>query len=351
MKKNVTYLLGAGASANGMPIVKEMNTAIYSVISALNNYKHEKDYDANEMLEIGDIKLTQVEAIDTLISNLKDLVDKVTRFGLSIDTYCKRQIIRNKPVSSEFKHTYSVALTIFEILGKEIYQNNQFIKRRENRYKDFFTNQLNDYSLKEEIKILNWNYDNLFESSYEEFFENNWGHKESSRRLNITTKHRSFENSPQIFKLNGMLGFLDSEHNEHYFTHKHSTELKDSIKEILKRYMYATEKKLYSLLSFAYEDEWGGENRSVIKSALKHTKDTNILVISGYSIPKYNLEIDLMLINNMTKLEYIYIQDINADEVVRKYKDLVYGSIAGIKPIKDCSALYMPIELIVSSMQ
>lgn len=167
----------------------------------------------------------------------------------------------------------------------------------------------------------------------------------------MTTKHRSFAHNPQIFKLNGMLGFLDSEHNEHYFTNKHSTVLEDSIKEILRRYMFATEKKLYSLLSFAYEEEWGGENRSVLKSALEHTKDTNILVISGYSIPKYNLEIDRKLIKNMTNLEFIYIQDINADEVVSKYKEFIHSSLAGIKPIKDCSTLYIPIELIVSSTQ
>lgn len=170
MKKNVTYLLGAGASANGMPVVKEMNNAIFSVISLLENYKHNKNFNAKEVLQIGDLKFTQEEAANTLISNLKDMVERVRKFGLSVDAYCKRQLVRNQPVSNEFKHTYSAALTIFEIRGKEIFKNNQLIKRlRETRYKDFFTDQLHDYSLKKEIKILSWNYDNLIESSYEEF--------------------------------------------------------------------------------------------------------------------------------------------------------------------------------------
>ena len=60
MKKNVTYLLGAGASAsaNEMPVVKEMNNAIFSVISLLEHYKHSMNFNAKEVLQVGDLKLT-----------------------------------------------------------------------------------------------------------------------------------------------------------------------------------------------------------------------------------------------------------------------------------------------------
>ena len=79
---NVTYLLGAGASANALPVVNELSAAIDDVITALSHYN--LTFSSNKVDILIEYEGYKKKAID----ELKKLLDGCLNH-LSIDTYAK----------------------------------------------------------------------------------------------------------------------------------------------------------------------------------------------------------------------------------------------------------------------
>ncbi len=74
--------------------------------------------------------------------------------------------------------------------------------------------------------------------------------------------------------------------------------------------------------------------------------DTSILVIIGYTFPFFNRAIDRKVIGAMTKLDRVYIQDIEPEKVRDTFfsirSDLPENKI---KLIKNCDQFFLPPEL------
>jgi hypothetical protein len=73
-------------------------------------------------------------------------------------------------------------------------------------------------------------------------------------------------------------------------------------------------------ISFAFEEN------NFSKQALYHSKmiaaDTTHLVVIGYSFPDFNREIDRHILNKMEKLEYICIQNKEANKLLNKIAEI-----------------------------
>ena len=80
--------------------------------------------------------------------------------------------------------------------------------------------------------------------------------------------------------------------------------------------MYAQE-KTSSSISFAWEEE--NERSGIIQKARQDVSETNILVVIGYSFPFFNRIIDRDIIRGMNKLEKVYFQAPDANDIKERF--------------------------------
>ena len=85
--------------------------------------------------------------------------------------------------------------------------------------------------------------------------------------------------------------------------------------------------------------------KTVRNNALKATRDTNILVIIGYSFPTFNRTIDKNLLHNMGRLEKVFIQspESSIKGVMQRFNSL-YEYDVEIEPITNVEEFYIPFE-------
>jgi hypothetical protein len=95
--------------------------------------------------------------------------------------------------------------------------------------------------------------------------------------------------------------------------------------------------------SFRYK-----EVNKTMEFALKIAKETNILVVIGYSFPFFNRETDRHLINNM-KLRKVYIQDVpnRVNDIVSIFRSSFarIQNEVSITPINYVNSFFLPPEL------
>lgn len=173
---NVTYLLGAGASYNALPVVDELPKAIDDVITSLEKHAFiSSSGNANIMSEYSDYKRKAIE-------NLKQLLQGCLNH-LSIDTYAKMLFLTG---NKEYTQT-KVTIGLFFKLHSFFLQNREVIftttaqskkcratEYLDKRYDAFFASILQEKynEFPDNIKVLSWNYDNQFESTFKEYIVN-----------------------------------------------------------------------------------------------------------------------------------------------------------------------------------
>ncbi len=82
MSKNITYLFGAGASYNAVPVVNEMSDAFSEVI----------EYVTRNLIEVKKVKKPdEVRCVQEFIDNLNHLRDISKEFN-TIDTYTRKLV-------------------------------------------------------------------------------------------------------------------------------------------------------------------------------------------------------------------------------------------------------------------
>ncbi|MDZ7739931.1 MAG: hypothetical protein U5K32_12880 [Bacteroidales bacterium] len=145
---NITYLFGAGASANAIPVNKYLRDDIKEYAKFLNNDDFKKalrtktsTYDNNK---------TKEDLLKSLIKDLTWLYEESEDF-VSIDTLAKKFFL-TKEIDNlrKLKVCLSIYLTIRQCKGKT-----------DKRYDNFYASILkSNYSaFPRNIKVLSWNYD------------------------------------------------------------------------------------------------------------------------------------------------------------------------------------------------
>jgi hypothetical protein len=358
--KNITYMIGAGASANSLPVLNKIRERFDFFKQDLvafrqNNNDYEKDV-TDLLLDLNWV-ISQTSNHQTIDTFARKLFVKESRHS---------ELIRFKRVLScyfvyEQTKTQRNAGHPNEISeGKVLYKQLPDM-RYDSLISTLTSNEVDNWKLKDNIKILSWNYDVQFELAYLRFWELeklcNVSKKlqiiPSNSVLNWPNKTINLNEFAYIH-LNGVIGYdnplEDNAANLIELFHDRVFIHDDVISEVLnfnRKMIIDIEKEKrspglmffnYAWEYFANKEEFRGKlSRETIENALEVAKKTDVLVVIGYSFPSFNREIDKLIIDNMSNLRKVYIQDLHPDKI----QDILEN---GFERIKEFVASYPSIK-------
>lgn len=339
--KNITYLLGAGASANCLPVVEKIPDGLKKVIIYLKDSRFQLSGYFNG------INISQEDLRLNMIADLEWIHAECSRHS-SIDTLAKKFYL-TKRIFDLYKLKFGLCV----YLAIE-----QIINPLDKRYDSFFASILNDnsYNFPPNINILTWNYDNHFELSFSEYAEQ----KESDylqATLGSISKYdetRYKKGLFEIFRLNGSIGYyVDGERFYRPFIDFRVKHITASVIENLV-YLYSiglnsnwVANKIKPGISFAWEDE-NSINRLYSKIS-QAVAETDILIIIGYSFPFFNRSIDKQILDSIKKGGLkVYFQGLEPEDVLfSRFKNAtsrIFPDSDMVK-IQDLKQFYLPPEL------
>lgn len=356
---NITYFLGAGASANALPVINELPKRLDIFKSVLNsrlrNIGGPIIYSEKHFMDSG-INLIA----DKLINDIDWAIEEISAHS-TVDTLAKRlYLIRNKHdeliklkkvlyIYFLFEQGYNFG-EIRDNVNKEIPD-----KRYDSLIATTISNNIDDLSIPGNIKVITWNYDIQFEIAFQRYLLGQ-SFDEIQRRLQVlpTFKNSNFDyNKFSIVHLNGII-------NQVYdWASISMKEIKEraSKLELLKTEYLGRICKIYNelgndklqYLTYSWEDPSNfhltiSEKNNIIQIAMEILRNTDILIVIGYSFPIFNRNIDKDLMKSLNKnVQRIYIQD--TTEKVEDIKNIFINSFA-----KDIESFPGQLKTIISTV-
>ena len=283
----ITYLLGAGASCNALPLVNNFKDRLGSFNKRLvDNFRHpiqpQNGKEARDFFPFGG---TYGKDLMESILWLKDIADK----HASIDTYAKKLFIKNDNEALKDLHKLKATLSCYLLLE-------QSIEPADKRYDNFFASILTrdiygTPKLPKDMNIITWNYDTQLEKSYEGFCS-----------IPEIVFERLTRNK-NIIRLNGTCALPYKDETKFLGHTDFSISFLESVIKLFEMFMKTEAIAYQPQISFAWEK---GDIEEGVKKTLE---GTTTLVIIGYSLPYFNREIDKKLIHSMhPTLDKIFIQ-------------------------------------------
>lgn len=330
------YLLGAGASANAIPVVGNFQQRLYDYINAIHE---DKSKNTSPLSRIP----------DTILKDLIDLHNGIL-FSGTPDIYAKSLFLQNKKSKYKaVKSALSFFLTLLQI-------NEEPYKTIDPRYLGFFSALLDKdenlgIKLHKDIKIANWNYDLQIPLSLSELLEMDLSRVHHHIGEVYNSNISSSTNPGKFFRLNGYAGsyFTKTEINGLYLEDIFSEKL-DSHDKVIKLIEIFDELSGIAtpFLNFAWDsDPIIIQERKKFFESLQNVK---VIVVLGYSFPTFNRFIDKDLFQSCSNLEKVYVQDTNPDivqrvkGVIQKTKLKEIGKIE-IQHVSDIGQFFIPPEL------
>ena len=363
---NITYLLGAGASFNACPILNQQAEAMSEMAhTELTKFGH-------FLSSISTPSYKETE-LDLLKTNREKVLWHIGYFGLkakefgTIDIYARKLHLQGKIAELNLlKMSISVFFDLWENfyeeryshicqkqklnMEKESYFVNGF-EKIDKRYVSLFSVFLNKTAdsiiLDNNIKFITWNYDLQLENTFKLFSESS-----TIQDLESINNHfpfiRNSDSENQVYHLNGHRGFYD------YNAIFSNGRKKDMLIEARKVESFNEYWKLHSdmydktmdgsmsfknFINYAWEHDFEQRWFEKIKNVLK---ETEVLIIIGYSFPPFNRLVDQFMMSNLIrpKLKEIVYQDPNANkEIIENLfadpKHFKYKTSASIRIIKE----------------
>lgn len=350
-KTQITYLFGAGASANSIPTVDSLGYRIQDLIKYLTNLP-DKCKAANGEANSNKISIN-IEALKFIIDDLNWL-HKEAENHQTVDTLAKKYYVQGNTFLLNRLKRSLISYFYFEQNVKfQTYEKNKndfpiFLdKRYDNLIASIADRTESGIKLRGHIKCITWNYDLQIDFAIKNYFDNvHYTLKKIKNDLNIHPNHYSYElvagelfdlNSFATIKLNGN-AFIDQDFsnkaNENYTISDFRFRLNDaSQEEIVKEYIDLFSKLFpdgkiinqgyFKYFNFAWEDEikYTG-HKNVQKEAVKIIANTKVLIIVGYSFPFFNFEIDKNIFEYLDP-EEIIIQDFTPFEIKNRFQALL----------------------------
>ena len=380
---NVTYLLGAGASANTIPIVTNMSDRFLAVIKELNQINARKS--SPEIINNWPIELkNNIHILDLVIDNLVWL-EKESRKHQTIDTLAKKYYLTDNSSLYRLKETLIQYFLIEQLLFIGIRGPNRdsFIKKKEYRYDSFFAALLgkseNGLKVKDNLKIVTWNYDQQIELALNSF-DDKLVIKRIKEKHQIVPNHYTVGISENVnldlnkfacLKLNGNAIWspipINGSDNRNCSLDYFGAE--DVTSEYLLGVLLKERSEMRTIngfdhignstqqMNFSWEDDEGftqkykgfNAHRNLLKDI---AANTDCLVIIGYSFPVFNREVDKEFIEGLRTVKKVYIQDPNCEiikEVLingfNRINNLYKSDHNAIYLQKDTSQFLIPFEL------
>lgn len=343
----ITYLIGAGASANTIPVVMHIHKRIEEVLEYLKGQKIPDDKVSASTAIINELQwLLQTAGnyytIDTLAkkfyltsdySNLKKLKKSLIIYfaleqfvNIPSKTKTKENYNFKKESSDKRYGSFIAAITKkrYPIVSSGKSDGNSLAA--ENR----------EFELSRHVRILSWNYDLQFEMSLQEFTKTVLQTTKAAYQIlpNRTTynENRDLPYLPGRFamvKLNGDaiwdLEELPSINKWSIVDGKKFNNEEGRLYEFLDRFEKSNqvfESPFSPVISFNFawendnnfREKYVGHSKN-LEAAEAIAAETEILVVIGYSFPVFNREIDSKLFTKMANLKKVYIQDKNPDRI------------------------------------
>lgn len=314
MKKKITYLLGAGASFETLPLINTFEKVLTEYAKLIATYKFIEptfpDY-WKVRIDKGEIRKDFVNDLNWLIKGCQN--------HSSIDTFARKLFLRKQN-----KEYLLLKLLVSEFL---VYQ--ELINGIDKRYELFLATILDLDSngsliLPDNIRILSWNYDKQLEFALGQFTESKKS-EEIEKMIQLYPRKDSveYESGFGLFKLNGSVGgFIEGEKfssmsfEMDIIKDKIDSKTKDNILNN-SFFRYDKMKTAYEQYPFessgnSYSINYSWENEQVVldtrNNAIEAIRDTDILVVIGYSFPTFNRKTDSLLLNSMEELLTVYVQ-------------------------------------------
>ena len=351
---NLTYVLGAGASANALPIVKNMDERIAIFIEHFKKIIH----------------------LDTDEENhLKSIYTEISKH-YTIDTYAKKLFLKGKHAEKDLFNLYNFmgAYFIYEQLKKEpnestcsyLFENSWNIPDRNTnfqtyrniiesvdyRYDSFYAALLKndkngDVYLPPNINIISWNYDFQLEISFMNFMISS-GLDEIQNKLNIYPNPIDDElrEESSIIKINGTAGFYADgrKYGDLFDFRNHKLDRKSMT--ALRSILFQTRKKYENSIYFAWNED--DITRKARVYAKKIISNTDILVVIGYSFPYFNREVDRDIFSALEERgRTIYIQTTN--DTMESIKNRAIGAnsvFSQARPFSEVDQFLIPNDLV-----
>ncbi|HEY5327110.1 MAG TPA: hypothetical protein VIJ27_08920 [Mucilaginibacter sp.] len=313
----ITYLLGAGASYNALPVVDEMYKKIGEAIKWFR-----LEYNKAFLFSVdGKIVIPKGhEKIQNVVSDLEWLQGICdTSRNFSVDTFARKLDLSGKREDYiKLKNILSLYFTL---------------EQRRNlpdvRYDNFWASILKSRTeFPNNVKIISWNYDFQLELTYQDFF----GHdslKVAREALNVTSQETDFVDLPDpdkfgVFKLNGSATFNTNSienRDTNYLIDKFKTSsIGDFIKGLVETYekLCTTPRVNKNHLTFAWEHRIDNPFYKHLKESIKNTE---ILVTIGYSFPFFNRDIDKLILKDLMgkNLKKVYFQAPDAEDLRERF--------------------------------
>jgi len=294
----VCYLLGAGASAQCIPVVNGMAKDIQALSKDLPIH-----FDVNLSQASTKKKQENLVFIRKSLLNLKQICES----HYSIDTYAKKLYLTDKDHFHKLKLDLSMYFSLRQIMTPP-----------DNRYDNFFSSIMTSaYTLPPRINIISWNYDFQLERAFLEFKPTADIH-DCRSILGVVSPQNcesfvDYYSKFNVIKLNGS-ALVKTKDFEGFLFRKFTKVKSKIVQEIADNYINILASKLdYECeLKFAWENE---AYEPLFKLSEPSLSKISVLVIIGYSFPFFNREVDSMLLNKMKSLQKIYIQDPNPDGI------------------------------------
>jgi hypothetical protein len=307
---NVTYYLGAGASANALPTYENFAERFRHFAA-----KFSEPY-VYTTLSAEDIALKS-----DLFKKCLQLSDEL-EYHNTPDTLAKKLFHKNDYELVELKKILILFFIEQQMFGMTRFENEKReIKRHEidKRYDTLLASILKpiqgDIKLNENFNVITWNYDLQFELALSRYFEKDV--YEVSQIVNVFPDI-SRRRSPElvgfnIVHLNGV-SYCEADGINHPFKKVENEEA--GIKRLLKMFQNlnkgrASEFNFSNLIEFAwekYKPDFSIDENENLKAAIRIATETEVLVIIGYSFPIFNSAIDSHIFSSMKKLKKVYLQ-------------------------------------------
>ncbi len=348
MSEKIVYLLGAGASAQALPMVKDSPDG--SIKGLANAFREMAAFLTTQAFES-----KEKAFIDEQITSQQLLAEESENFT-TVDTYAKHLFLTDKKELIKLKISLSLFFAIEQL----------YYKKRDRRYLIFLTTVMDQLFFPENIRILTWNYDFQMEITGYRY------RRESIRHSNngVTVSSPGlvqyyppagnvfgfFADNPNlnefnILHLNGIAGihnFNSTDHNGNIYLEVEDSS-DDCLAQIIRHFMTDSNKKIH-VLSFAWENNATGAGRHLSRKMLfaeNMVKDATILVVIGYSFPFFNRQTDQAIFEKLKtsgKLKKIYFQDPYLDGSFLKSQFGLDDAIQ-ITHIQRTDAFFVPPEL------
>jgi len=293
----ITYLIGAGASCEVLPLVINMQGELKKIIDLLNEPRFALSNDPPLFGQNTTLPRGREDVRKRLIEDLQWLHDEISNHA-SVDTFANKLYIKNDENLTRLKITLSAFIILIQC-------NNKYDKR----YDTFFASILkeNAINLPKNIKIISWNYDYQFEKAFREYLNRSIG--DITHLLNVMLpRHLTLDTSGfSIFKLNGSTDVISTNggHITPWIDFFETEMSKAVLEKILFHYYQLSYRNQWETgVSFA----WEKSNNGIVHITTQAAAKTEILVIIGYSFPYFNREVDRSIIKGMASLKKVYFQ-------------------------------------------